>query len=1436
MEETETSETMQESEQTEVVTCPESDIVMQQDPETYADNIKSDDNDTNKLTPVRMECDQELNNDTDFTADINLDEFDGQKEVTDEDVMHHLDVIENIELDPETFGVDQCMKETNQSDLFTKEREEQEEEKDEVTVIEEEVEEKWYEIKLAEKNDLLRERLSKLARVLIVSYPSYEKWLERIEKIEGSPICKIDPIRRCSLKKPNTNRWKFQCRKKYKQESIKQESDPDSSISNNSQTFWQLEPIGIGAGSTDNVNEFSFPAFVLTAVKIFEDFLQTTVTEDTISSDPLDISMDIDTKKDVDQDNKQQWLCLLVRCNSKDELMLFATGKNISRSTMDRLKQTYESGPGKNCNVKSLYCKSLNKRDDKVVTTFLVGAEALDETVGNLKVQLAPKTNFWCNAAGAWNVVKAVSDLLEPSKKITVLEIGCGIGVIGLTIASKCREVIGVDSPSEVEEAEMTCEINHIYNASFIMGSPSEVVNKLNSARDLYNKTRTTYCIVNAGTNMGRAIEVMTCLRKITSLRRIVMVTTLTKQSVRAILELARPIEQGLGHPFMPVRACVVDTLPTGSHFEVVIQMERRLMHRLTQPWFIKMLEEESKSLANTKTLEKKVNNDKFENAEARIRKNPLAKPELVEKTKTLLAKKITKAVKTGSSSPIKGSPTKGSPAKGSPAKGKMIKLKRDHSPDIIEIKKVPKKNEKPGFKSGQQDVTAKKKNWFHENSALRINPLFEKKARENKEQVDLREKLLSNRIDTDLIQKVNESREILEAAKEKLSGPSPTVDATTAKELKNVLSLVLDQTNKLQTQLPRSVWDRIAPPEPEPKGSVRKELDDDPLLKGRFVQETRAQDIVITTANKEYLETEDNKPKFKKYHNLQPLEPNMVMPVSKKFKSNNNRTEFSQKTFDNRNRQQNQDNSWNRNKSFDGNRWNNTSSMRKPTSPMKRQDLSFRQRASPSDRFSMDKRPLLSPPRRPSSSPRRHLSPDRSYQVHESTPPREYSQRRPISPLRIMVSPSNDRIHEMPTPSRHSFSPLNRTMSPPRRPMQTSGRSMSPIRRHMSPPRPQLSPPRRQVSSMEYDSSVRQLSSERRPLSPMGRMMSPSRSRDMIASRHQSPPMRHFSPHRVSVRGTSPVRRQQSPSRRQLSPPRRQLSPPRRQLSPPRRQGSPNRFADEWDIPSRGAAIEQSSTWQRSMNERSENVWRNERQPTTSENWQALSDNDRYRKPTNQDKPWDVRESSSHGNSWNAKPNMKEQWQTSDNRWPGPSRSGIGDDNWNRSKESLNSRNKEPWMNTNKPRWEQPQSNEWNQGDKDDWNDLPEDARDPWGDEGNLGLQDRWMNDNQAASSINWSREADKGNSWAKSKDNWQNKSQTFPAKSLCQNNNNPNVNDSRWLSLNDMNKKIPSSTNWQGGANNVGTNIGTNVGWQSNYGFQPQRSFVPNLFKDRR
>ncbi|KAL0125228.1 hypothetical protein PUN28_004394 [Cardiocondyla obscurior] len=126
---------------------PETNDIIEQDSNTVPGDAKCDDN-TDKLTSMIMDFDQSLNDDTtDFTTDINLDQFEGQKDITDEDVMHHLDVIENIELDPETFGVDECMKVANDSDLFARDKDD--EDKDEVTFIEEEfVEEKWYEEKV----------------------------------------------------------------------------------------------------------------------------------------------------------------------------------------------------------------------------------------------------------------------------------------------------------------------------------------------------------------------------------------------------------------------------------------------------------------------------------------------------------------------------------------------------------------------------------------------------------------------------------------------------------------------------------------------------------------------------------------------------------------------------------------------------------------------------------------------------------------------------------------------------------------------------------------------------------------------------------------------------------------------------------------------------------------------------------------------------------------------------------------------------------------------------------------------------------------------------------------------------------------------------------------------------------------------------------------
>lgn len=109
----------------------------------------------------------------------------------------------------------------------------------------------------------------------------------------------------------------------------------------------------------------------------------------------------------------------------------------------------------------------------------------------------------------------------------------------------------------------------------------------------------------------------MTALRKIPSLKRIVMITTLTKQSVRAILELARPGDHSHGSPFIPIVACVVDTLPIGPHFEAVILMQRRMINKFNQTWFQKTVGENSKNPAeikiNQEKIDQQINSDQID-------------------------------------------------------------------------------------------------------------------------------------------------------------------------------------------------------------------------------------------------------------------------------------------------------------------------------------------------------------------------------------------------------------------------------------------------------------------------------------------------------------------------------------------------------------------------------------------------------------------------------------------------------------------------------------------------------------------------------------------------------------------------------------------------------------------------------------------------------
>ncbi|XP_011310057.1 uncharacterized protein [Fopius arisanus] len=968
------------------------------------DTPPNDDNQQQEEYNDKMDDPEEI----DFTADLGLDNL------NDQDVMEHLNEIENIVLDAKSFGLepseddkpsvttDDCpdiiLLEPDKSDDPAISEAGDDDKKEEKPI---DPEHQWYEEKLTAKVETVKDRLAKLSRVLEYSYPCYKDYLQLQAKRNSTAVCKLDPPRRCPLDRPHTNRWKFICTRKPLEETgdSTEEIKDENSIGKIVKTAWRLAASG---DSVSNANAFKTnPPFVMHAVKIFEDFINTeTTNEDEISA--------VDDKGLNDE--RETWLWLLVRSNSNDELMLFATGKEISQGRMEELKAIYEDGEGKECKVKSLYCKTTSKVDGIVVpqTIFLSGAEALDETVGDLKIQLAPKTNFWSNTTGAEQLGRAVKDLLDPRADTTVIEIGCGLGLICLMLAAQCERVIGVDSQSEIEEAEMTCDLNKIKNATFIMGDSPETMSKL--SKTVLN--RKSCAVINGNTSVARKIDVIWGLRKIPSLRRVVMVTTLAKQSIRSILELINPSIPALGRPFVPIKAVVVDTLPTGQHFEVVILMERRPASSLIHP------KPDRNPNAGKNDRNSTVKSDRTVNASKQDRTKSETSPRPSKSTSnTPKALATSKGVASMKRQPPRRSlPDKTlvkNPfhEKTSPRPSPKPTTKSYKSPHLRD---PPPRSARPPKSILKKPV----KRSHNECEVFKIS-VPTKHPRPSIDPNDLRSRLTHNRSEPDLAHQVREQQRILEAAKEKLA---TSVDPATARQLQEILNLALEQTSNMQNQLPRSVWDRIAPPE----GSIMDNRSpSDVPLKGSFVQERGGQDIVITTPNAKFNE--------RKYEGIPPASPNQLMPSG--YFAVADRRDRRDKPYDR------------------GDKW-----ATRGRSPRRIGDRVSPRRSPP--------RRGLSPPRRGPSPPRRNYSPG----VRRRTPPRAQ-----MSPIRR--SPPRRQL----SPPRRGPSPPRRQMSPPRRdirdfegqrrslgsmgPAMASMEQMEVMRRQLSPPRRGMSPPRRQMS-----------------------------------------------------------------------------------------------------------------------------------------------------------------------------------------------------------------------------------------------------------------------------------------------------------------------------------------------------------------------------------
>ena len=134
-------------------------------------------------------------------------------------------------------------------------------------------------------------------------------------------------------------------------------------------------------------------------------------------------------------------------------------------------------------NLKS-FMLNINKKDTNVVLgdkyKILFGEPYITDELCSLKFRISPQSFYQVNHDTAELLYEKAAEYACLTGNETVLDLYCGTGTIGLTMAKKAKKIIGVEVvPQAVEDAKKNAEINGIKNAEFICGDASFAADKI---------------------------------------------------------------------------------------------------------------------------------------------------------------------------------------------------------------------------------------------------------------------------------------------------------------------------------------------------------------------------------------------------------------------------------------------------------------------------------------------------------------------------------------------------------------------------------------------------------------------------------------------------------------------------------------------------------------------------------------------------------------------------------------------------------------------------------------------------------------------------------------------------------------------------------------------------------------------------------------------
>ena len=137
--------------------------------------------------------------------------------------------------------------------------------------------------------------------------------------------------------------------------------------------------------------------------------------------------------------------------------------------------------------IHSLYINTNTKNTNVVLGDkfrLLCGREYIEDILCDVRLRITPQSFYQVNRDAAELLYKKAAELAAFDGSELLLDLYCGIGSIGLSMAHKVKKLIGIEVvPSAIECAKINAESNGIPNASFYCGDAAFAEQLLTSAK-----------------------------------------------------------------------------------------------------------------------------------------------------------------------------------------------------------------------------------------------------------------------------------------------------------------------------------------------------------------------------------------------------------------------------------------------------------------------------------------------------------------------------------------------------------------------------------------------------------------------------------------------------------------------------------------------------------------------------------------------------------------------------------------------------------------------------------------------------------------------------------------------------------------------------------------------------------------------------------------